>query len=174
MGSIGHLEKLSWDRLGMHSATISVVGGSCVSLLLVFGSDTAAAQKSNELRSPSEFSGIQDPQTRSRALFTEAAKVIMNPRCTNCHPATDSPRQVNDRHIHMPPITRGDSGGGMAESAAPVTWSATSRLWRKPATKAFRGIPAGASLPLKWPGRESRWVKSAHNSRIPAAMAGAT
>ena len=69
MRSTGHLNKLNW-----------LVGASCASLLLVFGSDTAAAQNPNELRSPSEFAGIQDTQTRSRALFTEAAKVIMNSR----------------------------------------------------------------------------------------------
>jgi hypothetical protein len=114
MRSTGHVNKLNWDSLRIRSATISLVGASCASLLLVFGSDTAAAQNPNELRSPSEFSGIQDPQTRSRALFTEAAKVIMNPRCMNCHPATDSPLQGNDQHIHMPPVTRGDNGVGVA------------------------------------------------------------
>jgi hypothetical protein len=114
MRSTGHVNKLNWDSLRIRSATISLVGASCAPLLLVFGTDTAAAQNPNELRSPSEFSGIQDPQTRSRALFTEAAKVIMNPRCMNCHPATDSPLQGNDQHIHMPPVTRGDNGVGVA------------------------------------------------------------
>ncbi len=113
MRSIGQTE-LNWDRLRIRSATISLVGACCVSLLLVFGSKTAAAQNPRELRSPSEFSGIQDPQMRSRALFAEAAKVIMNPRCMSCHPATDSPLQGNDQHIHMPPVTRGANGGGVA------------------------------------------------------------
>ena len=63
------------------------------------------------VRRPS--SRIQDPQMRSRALFTEAAKVIMNPRCVNCHPATDHPLQGNDQHIHMPPVPRGESGDGI-------------------------------------------------------------
>ena len=36
------------------------------------------------------------------------------------------------------------------------------------------GSPRWASLPSKWHGRESLWVKSAHSSRIPAAMADAT
>ena len=50
---------------------------------------------------------------RSRALFAEAAKVIMNPRCMNCHPATDHPLQGNDQHIHMPPAVRGTNGAGV-------------------------------------------------------------
>ena len=97
MRSIGHVDKLNWDSLRMHPAAISVMAASCVSLFLVFGSNMAAAQNPSELRSPSEFSGIQDPQIRSRALFTEAAKVIMNPRCMSCHPASDSPLQGNDQ-----------------------------------------------------------------------------
>ena len=46
-------------------------------------------------------------------LFTEAAKVIMNPRCMNCHPASDRPTQGNDMHPHSPPVTRGADGGGV-------------------------------------------------------------
>ena len=114
MWSTGNLSKLNCNNRSNRSATISLFGASCASLFLIFGSDTATAQNPNELRPPSEFSSIQDPQTRSRALFTEAAKVIMNPRCMNCHPATNSPFQGNDQHIHMPPVTRGDNGGGVA------------------------------------------------------------
>jgi hypothetical protein len=83
-------------------------------LLLVVGNGNAVAQNPSALRSPSEFSTIQDIQARSRALFTEAAKVIMNPRCMNCHPASDRPLQGNDQHVHMPPVPRGSDGGGVA------------------------------------------------------------
>jgi hypothetical protein len=71
------------------------------------------AQNRPELRPPSAFAGVSDPQTRSRLLFTEAAKVIMNPRCMNCHPATNRPTQGNDMHPHSPPVTRGADGGGV-------------------------------------------------------------
>ena len=56
---------------------------------------------------------MPDQQARSRALFTEAAKVIMNPRCMNCHPASDRPTQGNDMHPHLPQVTRGADGGGV-------------------------------------------------------------
>jgi hypothetical protein len=116
MQSIGHVNMPDWHSLRISSNRLSLVGAICTSLLVVLGADTATAQNPSELRSPSEFSGIQDPNTRSRALFTEAAKVIMNPRCMNCHPAADSPLQGTDQHIHMPPVTRGNSGGGVAGS----------------------------------------------------------
>ena len=71
------------------------------------------AQNRNDLRPPSAFADIQDVTARSRAIYTEAAKVITNPRCVNCHPATDHPLQGNDQHIHRPPALRGEAGGGV-------------------------------------------------------------
>jgi hypothetical protein len=65
------------------------------------------------LRDPSTFASIDDQAARSRALFAEAAKVVMSPRCLNCHPAGDRPTQGNDLHAHMPPIIRGEAGVGV-------------------------------------------------------------
>jgi hypothetical protein len=73
----------------------------------------ASAQTRDDLQAPSTFAGISDPHARSLALFTEAAKVIMSPRCMNCHPAGDRPTQGNDMHEHMPPALRGADGGGI-------------------------------------------------------------
>lgn len=84
-----------------------------VFVLLAAGPTTARAQNPVELRAPSAFSNIGDTQVRSRALFTEAAKVVMNPRCMNCYPTGDNPTQGNDMHPHSPPATRGGDGGGI-------------------------------------------------------------
>jgi hypothetical protein len=64
------------------------------------------------LASPKSFSSIGDPQKRSAAYFTELSKVLTNPRCVNCHPAGDSPRQGDMRRIHQPPVVRGKDGFG--------------------------------------------------------------
>ena len=90
----------------MRARLVSFAAFLSVALIGVVGS-TPQAQNSTELRAPSAFAGITEPQARSRALFTEAAKVIMNPRCMNCHPATDRPTQVNDMHAHLPPVAHG-------------------------------------------------------------------
>jgi hypothetical protein len=74
---------------------------------------TAEPQEGGGLRDPSAFAAVGDQAARSRALFTEAAKVITSPRCMNCHPAGDRPTQGNDMHVHMPPVTRGDAGLGV-------------------------------------------------------------
>jgi hypothetical protein len=94
----------------MRARVISLA--SCLLGVLLSGGATHAQDRA-ELRSPSAFAGVSDPQGRSRALFTEAAKVIMNPRCMNCHPASDRPTQGNDMHPHSPPVTRGADGGGV-------------------------------------------------------------
>jgi hypothetical protein len=74
---------------------------------------TASRAQDQELRAPAAFAGITDEAARSRALFGEAAKVIANPRCMNCHPASDRPLQGNDKHPHYPPAARGDNGVGV-------------------------------------------------------------
>jgi hypothetical protein len=150
----GHMNRLKRDSPGIRSATISLVGASCASLLVIFGIDTATAQNAAELRSPSEFSAIQDPQTRSRALFAEAAKVIMNPRCMNCHPATDRPLQGDDRHIHRPPVTRGDDGGGVAGNTCGACHTESNfTLGEKAGYQSIPGHPRWSLAPV-----EMAWV----------------
>ena len=72
----------------------------------VVGSVAGSAQTSNTLQPPSAFVSISDASERSRAIFTEAAKVLTHPRCMNCHPATDRPLQGNNMHPHEPLVTR--------------------------------------------------------------------
>ncbi len=67
---------------------------------------------SADLQPMSAFSSIADPAERSRALFTEAGKVIQHPRCMNCHPAGDRPTQGEDMHPHSPMVLRGKDDKG--------------------------------------------------------------
>jgi len=89
-------------------AAAAIAGALCV----------AAAQPQttpvNGLRPPAAFADIADRAARSRALFTEAAKVFTSPRCLNCHPAGDHPTQGADQHAHAPPVERGPSDDGIA------------------------------------------------------------
>jgi len=65
-----------------------------------------------DLQPPSAFSSITNPTERSRALFTEAGKVIQHPRCMNCHPAGERPTQAGDMHPHQPKVVRGADDKG--------------------------------------------------------------
>ena len=48
----------------------------------------------------------------SRAAFLEVYKVLMHPRCMNCHPNGDRPLQGEDSHVHMMNVKRGETGTG--------------------------------------------------------------
>ena len=71
-----------------------------------------AADRNRELRPVGAFAEIRDARERSVALFTEAGKVLLHPRCVNCHPAGDRPLQGEDGHPHEPLVVRGDGGMG--------------------------------------------------------------
>jgi hypothetical protein len=72
----------------------------------------AAQPAGGTLRPAAEFAGIADPRARSVALFEEAGKVLLHPRCVNCHPATERPLQGMAMVPHDPPVFRGDADFG--------------------------------------------------------------
>ena len=49
---------------------------------------------------------------KAASLFTEAGKVLMHPRCVNCHPAGDEPMQGDKSEKHEPWVQRGADGFG--------------------------------------------------------------
>lgn len=74
---------------------------------------TLRAVAKNELRVPADFAGIADVKERSRALFLEATRVLLHPRCVNCHPAGDIPHQGAEMVLHDPPAVRGPDNHGV-------------------------------------------------------------
>lgn len=108
------------------------------------------------LRAPSTFATIGDQAARSRALFSEAAKVITSPRCMNCHPADDRPTQGNDMHVHMPPVTRGLGGVGVAGNTCGGCH--TDRNFTLEEHTSYRSIPGHprwgmAPIEMAWQGK---------------------
>jgi hypothetical protein len=96
------------------AAGAAVVLGSVGTVLPVL-EETAGQQMpapAHELRPPSAFDLIVDQRERAVALFQEAAKVLQHPRCVNCHPATERPRQTDAMHPHQPLVVRGADGHG--------------------------------------------------------------
>jgi hypothetical protein len=75
---------------------------------------------SDSLATPESFAAITDTATRSAALFTELGKVLTNPRCVNCHPAGDRPRQGELGRLHQPPVERGADGFGLPAMRCPI------------------------------------------------------
>ena len=78
-----------------------------LALALALPVGAAGAQEVNGLKTVDAFAGIEDETERSVALFEELFVVIEHPRCLNCHPVDDSPRQGMEMQMHQPPVVRG-------------------------------------------------------------------
>src|SRR5215207_2415909 len=72
------------------------------------------AQALRDLRPAAAFADIQSAHERSIALFSESGRVIVHPRCMNCHPATGRPLQGDDQRPHIPTVEGGSAGSGVA------------------------------------------------------------
>jgi hypothetical protein len=107
------------------------------------------------LRSPADFASIADRAAQSRAIFGELALVVTHPRCLNCHPADDSPRQGMDQRFHDPPVVRGpDNHGVVAMTCTGCHQDRNLELARVP------GAPKWALAPkeMAWMGRTQRQI----------------
>jgi hypothetical protein len=143
------------DLRSLLACALAVSLASALFLLPVSGS---RGESSAQLRPPSEFTAIADLPARSRALFAEAAKVIMSPRCVNCHPAGDRPTQGNDMHVHLPPVARGDDGGGVpGNTCAACHMERNVNLWpgHQVSFESIPGHPRWGLAPIEmaWQGK---------------------
>jgi hypothetical protein len=84
-----------------------------VALVIATPATDAVSEQSDSLASPESFASIADTAARSAAIFTELGKVLTHPRCMNCHPAGDRPRQGDMARLHQPPVERGADGHGL-------------------------------------------------------------
>jgi hypothetical protein len=75
---------------------------------------------SETLATLESFAAISDTAARSAALFAEVGKVLTHPRCVNCHPAGDRPRQTDVGRLHQPPVERGPDGLGLPAMRCPI------------------------------------------------------
>ena len=104
------------------------------------------------LKAPAAFASIADRQARSRALFGEVAKVLLHPRCLNCHPADDTPRQGDSAWRHDPPVVRGAANHGV-----PAMQCATCHQDRNLTHARVPGAPDWHLAPreMAWMGRDA-------------------
>jgi hypothetical protein len=91
-----------------------------IPLLVVVMATQVSNAPAESLATPESFDAIDDTAAHSAALFTEVAKVLQHPRCMNCHPAGDRPRQGDTRRLHQPPVARGEDGFGLPAMRCPI------------------------------------------------------
>jgi hypothetical protein len=109
----------------MRSDTRSGLSVALAALVMSLSAGYAASQSGsdappNALASPESFASIADGEQRSAAYFVELGKVLTHPRCVNCHPAGDRPRQGEDGRPHEPPVWRGADGHGLPAMRCPI------------------------------------------------------
>jgi hypothetical protein len=104
------------------------------------------------LSAPAAFAGIADRSARSQALFGEVTRVLLHPRCLNCHPADDTPRQGDSAWRHDPPVVRGADDHGV-----PAMQCATCHQDRNLTHARVPGAPDWhlAPLSMAWMGRSA-------------------
>jgi hypothetical protein len=93
-------------------APLILVAGAAIQRSVGQTAGSNLPQLATELRPAASFADITDTQVRSIALFEEAGKVLQHPRCMNCHPAGERPRQTDLRRLHQPLVVRGKDGHG--------------------------------------------------------------
>lgn len=76
------------------------------------------------------------------ASFDRVAAVLTSPRCVNCHPADDTPRQGDAHALHDPPVVRGaDDRGVPALRCTTCHQDANAALARVPGAPDWRLAP---------------------------------
>lgn len=121
-----------------------------IGAVVALSSPGASEPRTSRLKAPSEFAGIKDSRQRSIALFGEASRVLLHPRCVNCHPADDHPRQGDAQVVHDPPVFR-----GRADAGVPGLRCAGCHQDRNLAHARVPGAPSWQLAPLQmaWQGR---------------------
>jgi len=130
---------------------LTIAVACCASLLTAVV--TNAALRHESLKNPEDFANINDEKARSVALFEEAAKVILHPRCANCHPAGDRPHQGDDSRLHQPPITRGADNHG-AVGMRCTTCHGPSNFERAPGNPRWQMAP----IEMAWFGKSLAYI----------------
>jgi hypothetical protein len=115
----------------------------------------ASAAPSQPLRVPADFAAIADRAARSRALFIEASRVLLHPRCRNCHPSGDTPLQGMEARPHDPPVVRGPDNHGVVGMRCPSCHQDRNQeLARVPGASNW----ALAPLAMAWVGKSPRQI----------------
>jgi hypothetical protein len=137
------------DPRSLGSVLLTLAAVSCSAAPEPLAATLPAVASAGDLQAPEVFAGIADPAARSQALFLEASRVLLHPRCTNCHPSDDSPRQ-REGELHDPPVVRGpDDRGAPGLECTACHQDRNATLARVPGAPAWHLAPRS----MAWVGR---------------------
>lgn len=130
---------------------------SCARAPAVADPEPAApeAASSGDLRPPEAFAAIADDPARARAIFLEASRVLLHPRCVNCHPDGDVPLQGDRGRLHDPIVYRGPADHGVVGmECASCHQDVNVPLARVPGAPEWHLAPRS----MAWVGKSPRYV----------------
>ena len=84
-----------------------------VILSVIVITTSAYKTKDNIISNNAKYNIINADSVESVEAFMQVYKVLMSPRCMNCHPSGDRPLQGDDSHIHIMNVQRGKDGKGI-------------------------------------------------------------
>ncbi len=82
-------------------------------IVAVLWMSSAFESRNDFSKSPGDQNKIAGDSIESVKAFMKVYKVLMSPRCMNCHPSGDAPLQGDDSHVHTMNVMRGQDGTGM-------------------------------------------------------------
>ena len=82
-------------------------------LIFVIAVAASAFKKEDSLVEKVDFKSTNRDSVESVKVFATVYKVLMSPRCMNCHPSGDVPLQGDDSHLHTMGPKRGVDGKGV-------------------------------------------------------------
>lgn len=82
-------------------------------ILFIVALTTSAFKEESGNGSVPGYKSVNSDSVESVKAFLEVYKVLMHPRCMNCHPAGDQPLQGDDSRIHTMKTQRGKDGKGL-------------------------------------------------------------
>src|SRR5579871_3456596 len=74
---------------------------------------TSAFKDSKTVMDIAVYKNAVTDSTESAEAFLQVYKVLMSPRCMNCHPAGDEPLQGDESKVHTMKVQRGKDGKGV-------------------------------------------------------------
>lgn len=89
----------------------AIVVMTCILAMIVI--TTSAFKDGDKIINIANNNDVNKDSTESAQAFLEVFKVLMSPRCMNCHPAGDRPLQGDDNRIHIMNVQRGKDGKGI-------------------------------------------------------------
>ncbi len=110
-------QKKSFTLLFVVCALIVGACGPATELPLDSEIQLLAATTANTLSGTQVSSNATPLQGDTAEAFETVVSVLTNPRCINCHPSDNQPRQRDDQIVHILNVTRGeDNHGGPVQS----------------------------------------------------------